>query len=208
MDIYQHDESFREKGFSIIAGIDEAGRGPLAGPVVAAAVILPCDLRIKGLRDSKKVPEKERASLFMQILSFSVDIGIGIVGHEEIDRTNILKATKLAMQKAFNELSTKPDMIIIDAISLPSISIKQFSPIKADSKSASVAAASIVAKYTRDTIMIRYHDIYPQYNFRKHKGYGTEEHMNLIKLHGPCPIHRKTFRRVKDVKLPFPENKL
>jgi len=208
MDIYQHDESFREKGFSIIAGIDEAGRGPLAGPVVAAAVILPCDLRIKGLRDSKKVPEKERASLFMQILSFSVDIGIGIVGHEEIDRTNILKATKLAMQKAFNELSTKPDMIIIDAISLPSISIKQFSPIKADSKSASVAAASIVAKYTRDTIMIRYHDIYPQYNFRKHKGYGTEEHMNLIKLHGPCPIHRKTFRRVKDVKLPFPENML
>jgi ribonuclease HII len=203
MDIYQHDESFREKGFSIIAGIDEAGRGPLAGPVVAAAVILPGDLRIEGLRDSKKVPEKERASLFMKILSFSLDIGIGIVDHEEIDRTNILKATKLAMQKAFNELSTKPDMIIIDALSLSSVSIKQISPIKADSKSASVAAASIVAKYTRDTIMLRYHVAYPEYNFRKHKGYSTEEHMNLIKLHGPCPIHRKTFRKVKDVKLPF-----
>lgn len=203
MDIYQHDESFREKGFSIIAGIDEAGRGPLAGPVVAAAVILPGDLRIKGLRDSKKVPEKERASLYMQILSFSIDIGIGIVDHEEIDKINILQATKLAMQKALNELRTKPDMLIIDALSLPSVSIEQFSPIKADSKSASVAAASIVAKHTRDTIMLKYHDTYPEYNFKKHKGYSTAEHMDLIKLHGPCPIHRKTFRKVKDVKLPF-----
>ena len=203
MDIYQHDESFRTEGYNIIAGIDEAGRGPLAGPVVAAAVILPFDLKIKGLRDSKKVPEKERTSLFMKILSFSIDIGIGIVEHEEIDNINILQATKLAMQKALNELSTKPDIIIIDAVSLPSVRIKQFSPIKADSKSAAVAAASIVAKYTRDTIMIRYHEAYPEYNFKKHKGYSTEEHMNLIKLHGPCPIHRKSFRKVKDVKLPF-----
>ncbi|OGW27149.1 MAG: ribonuclease HII [Nitrospirae bacterium GWC2_42_7] len=201
--MYQHDESFREKGFIKIAGIDEAGRGPLAGPVVAAAVILPRDLRIEGLRDSKKVPEKERASLFMQILSFSIDIGIGIVEHEEIDKINILQATKLAMQKALNELKTKPDMLIIDALSLPSVNIEQFSPIKADSKSASVAAASIVAKHTRDTIMLKYHDTYPEYNFKKHKGYSTEEHMNLIKLHGPCPIHRMTFRKVKDVKLPF-----
>ena len=208
MDIYQHDASFRKKGFRTIAGMDEAGRGPIAGPVVAAAVILPKDLRIEGLRDSKKVPEKERATLFMKVLAHSIDIGIGIVDHKEIDRINILQATKLAMEKAFRELTTVPDMLIIDALSLPSVSIEQFSPFKADSKSACVAAASIVAKYTRDMIMLRYHDKYPLYNFNKHKGYCTADHMNMVKLHGPCPIHRMSFRKVKDIELPFPENKL
>lgn len=203
MDIYQHDDSFRQKGFRIIAGIDEAGRGPLAGPVVASAAILPEDLKIDGLRDSKKIPERERASLFWEILSLSKEIGIGIVEHKEIDRINILKATILAMQKALGDLSIQPDMVIIDAVTLPSVSIKQFSPIKADSKSASVAAASIIAKYVRDTIMLRYHDIYPLYNFKKHKGYGTKEHINMIRLYGPCPIHRKTFKRVMSVELPF-----
>ena len=203
MDIYQHDKAFRETGFKIIAGIDEAGRGPLAGPVVAAAVILPADLKIAGLRDSKKVPEKERASLFWDIVLSSFDIGVGIVEHDEIDRINILQATRLAMGKAVTALGITPDALIIDAVALPSVSIKQFPIIKADSKSASVAAASLIAKYTRDMIMLRYHSLYPEYNFSKHKGYCTEEHLRLLNLHGPCSIHRKSFRKVMDLELPF-----
>jgi ribonuclease HII len=203
MDIYQHDESFRQKGFRIIAGIDEAGRGPLAGPVVAAAVILPKNLKIEGLRDSKKVSEKKRLSLFWDILSLSVDLGVGVVEHEEIDKINILKASKLAMQKALQNLKIVPAMLIIDAVTLPNVPIKQISPFKAESKSASVAAASIIAKNIRDSIMLRYHDIYPLYNFKKHKGYCTEEHIKMIRLHGPCPIHRKTFKKVMSVELPY-----
>ncbi len=203
MDIYQHDESFRNKGFNIIAGIDEAGRGPIAGPVVAAAVVFPPDLKIEGLRDSKIVPEKERAALFWEILCLAKDIGVGIVGHEEIDRSNILKATKLAMKNAVSDLSIQPDMLIIDAVKLPSVPVKQISLIKAESKSASVAAASIVAKYVRDEMMMRYHDLYPIYNFKQHKGYCTEEHLNMIRIHGLCPIHRKTFKKVVDPELPF-----
>ena len=203
MDIYQHDDSFRGKGFEFIAGIDEAGRGPIAGPVVAAAAILPPDLRIKGLRDSKKVPEHERTHLFWDVLSCSLDIGIGIVEHDEIDRINILQATRLAMKKAVNDLRSTPDALIIDAVTLPSVKIKQFSIIKADSKSASVAAASIIAKYVRDMIMLHYHALYPEYNFKKHKGYCTEEHIHLINLHGPCSIHRKSFKKVMDLTLPF-----
>jgi ribonuclease HII len=203
MDIYQHDEAFRERGFKFIAGIDEAGRGPLAGPVVAAAVILPEYIRITGLRDSKKVPEQERASLFWDIRSSSLDIGVGIVEHDEIDRINILQATRLAMKKAVADLRITPEALIIDAVSLPSVSIKQFSIIKADSKSASVAAASLIAKYTRDMIMLRYHSLYPEYNFSKHKGYCTAEHLRLLNLYGPCSIHRKSFRKVMDLELPF-----
>ena len=203
MDIYQHDEAFRERGYKFIAGIDEAGRGPIAGPVVAAAVILPEDIKIAGLRDSKKVPEKERESLFWDILSSSLDIGIGIIEHDEIDRINILQATRLAMKNAVADLRITPEALIIDAVTLPSVSIKQFSIIKADSKSASVAAASLIAKYTRDMIMLRYHSLYPEYNFRKHKGYCTEEHLRLLNLYGPCNIHRKSFRKVMDLELPF-----
>ncbi len=203
MDTYQHDDSFREKGFPFIAGIDEAGRGPVAGPVVAAAAILPPDLRIKGLRDSKKVPEHERTHLFWDVLSSSLDIGIGIVEHDEIDRINILQATRLAMKKAVDDLRSTPDALIIDAVTLPSVKIKQFSIIKADSKSASVAAASIIAKYVRDMIMQHYHALYPEYNFKKHKGYCTEEHIHLINLHGPCSIHRKSFKKVMELSLPF-----
>jgi len=203
MDIYQHDEAFRKEGFQFIAGIDEAGRGPLAGPVVASAVILPEDLKIDGLRDSKKVPEQERTSLFWDILLSSLDIGVGIVEHNDIDRINILQATRLAMKNAIADLRIVPDAIIIDAVTLPSVSIKQFSIIKADSKSASVAAASLIAKFVRDTIMLRYHSLYPEYNFRKHKGYCTEEHLRLLSMHGPCSIHRKSFRKVMDLELPF-----
>jgi ribonuclease HII len=203
MDIYQYDESLREKGFLRIAGIDEAGRGPLAGPVVAAAVVLKESARIKGLRDSKKVPEKEREYLFPEIQSFASDIGVGIVGPEDIDRLNILRATKLAMQRALENLSAQPDILIIDALALPAIPIKQLSPIKAESVSASVAAASIIAKVTRDRIMLDYHRRYPNYDFEKHKGYSTIKHLEMLQLYGPCPIYRKSFFRVMTLELPF-----
>lgn len=203
MDIYQYDESLRKKGFSRIAGIDEAGRGTLAGPVVAAAVVLQEGIKIAGLRDSKKVPEKEREILFYKIQGSSTDIGIGIVGHEEIDKLNIIRATRLSMQLAVKDLSKPPDILIIDAVSLPSIPIKQLSPIKGESISASVAAASIIAKFVRDKIMIDYHRQYPKYNFKKHKGYSTTEHLEMLRLYGPCPIHRKTFHGVMSLELPF-----
>jgi ribonuclease HII len=203
MDIYRHDEDLRNNGFQRIAGIDEAGRGPLAGPVVAAAVVLRGNTRIKGLRDSKKVPEKERESLFIEIQDTALDIGIGIVNHEDIDRINILRASKLAMKLAIENLSTQPDFLVIDAVSLPSVPIKQLFPIKGESVSASVAAASIIAKVTRDRLMLEYHNQYPQYNFNKHKGYSTKEHMELIQLYGPCPIHRKSFCKVMTLELPF-----
>lgn len=203
MDIYQYDESLRQEGLRNIAGIDEAGRGPIAGPVVAAAVILPGSVKIAGLRDSKKVPEKERGSLFWDVLSLATHIGVGIVENLEIDRLNILNATKLAMRKAVDDLSIVPDLLIIDAVALPSVPVRQISVIKAESKSASVAAASIVAKFVRDAIMLRYHAIYPEYNFKKHKGYGTAEHLEMVKKFGPCDIHRKTFERVMTLELPF-----
>jgi len=203
MDIYRHDEDLRNNGFQRIAGIDEAGRGPLAGPVVAAAVVLRGNTRIKGLRDSKKVPEKERESLFIEIQDMALDIGIGIVNHKDIDRINILRASKLAMKLAIENLSELPDFLVIDAVSLPSVPIKQLFPIKGESVSASVAAASIIAKVTRDRLMLEYHIQYPQYNFNKHKGYSTKEHMELIQLYGPCPIHRKSFCKVMTLELPF-----
>ncbi len=201
--LYQYDESLRGKGFLRIAGIDEAGRGPLAGPVVAAAVVFSNGIRIKGLRDSKKVPEKERKFLYEEIIRFSVDMGVGMVGHEEIDRMNILRATRLAMQCAVGNLSKPPDLLVIDAVSLPSIRIKQFSIIKGESVSASIAAASIVAKYERDKIMLEYHHQFPHYNFDKNKGYSTKDHLDMIRIYGPCPIHRKSFQRVMTLELPF-----
>lgn len=203
MDFYQYDETLRKKGFKIIAGIDEAGRGPLAGPVVAASVILKEDIKIDGLRDSKKVSPKDREILYSKIKKTSLDIGIGIVDNEDIDRLNILKATRLAMQLAVNNLSILPNLLIIDALSLPLIKIKQISPIKGESVSASVAAASIIAKVVRDRIMLDYHKQYPCYNFEKHKGYSTKEHIEMIQMYGPCPIHRKSFCRVKLLELPF-----
>jgi ribonuclease HII len=203
MDIYRYDQSLRRQGYPQVAGIDEAGRGPLAGPVVAAAVILKEGITIAGLRDSKRVPEDERTSLFFAIQDASVDIGIGIVGPEDIDRLNILRATRQSMHIAVEKLSIKPDMLIIDALSLPSVLIRQISPIKAEDVSASVAAASIIAKYTRDKIMLDYHHEYPMYNFQKHKGYSTKEHMEMLQRYGPCPIHRKSFFRVMSLELPF-----
>jgi ribonuclease HII len=201
MDLYRYDASWRKKGFAVIAGIDEAGRGPIAGPVVAAAAVLPPSLRIKDLRDSKKVPEKEREILFYEVLYGAIAIGVGIVEHDKIDESDILQATKAAMQLAVQDLHLTPHLLIIDAVTLPSLSTEQISPIRAESKSASVAAASIVAKYVRDTIMVRYDEIYPLYNFKKHKGYCTREHLEMISRYGICSIHRKSYRKVMTMNL-------
>ena len=203
MDIYRYDESFRKGGYRHIAGIDEAGRGPLAGPVVASAVVLPSGKRIDRLRDSKKVPEKERDSLFMDVLCCCDDVGVGVVDSETIDHINILNATKLAMKRAVEDLSGSADLLLIDALRLPSVEIRQISLIRGESRSASIAAASIVAKVVRDGIMRHFDEVYPGYGFGRHKGYSTREHMEKIVSCGPCPIHRKSFEKVLSLGLPF-----
>lgn len=204
MDIYRYDESFRQRGFKTIAGIDEAGRGPLAGPVVASAVVLPPMVKINGLRDSKKVAgEQNRESLFFDILDCCLDVSVGIVEADEIDRTNILRAAQRAMGKAASGLCEKPDLLLIDAVRLPLVDIEQVTPVKGESKSASIAAASIVAKVVRDRIMVDYHKLYPEYGFEKNKGYGTKDHIDKIAQYGPCEIHRKSFEKVMSLMLPL-----
>jgi ribonuclease HII len=200
--LYEFDESIRKDGSKLIAGIDEAGRGPLAGPVVAAAVILPSGLWIDGIKDSKKILEKQRNLLFYKIILHAEDIGLGIVDSSEIDRLNILNATKMAMKKALLDLRLKPDIILIDALKIES-DIKQMALIKGESKSASIAAASIIAKVVRDGIIMKYHFQYPEYGFDKHKGYATRLHLEMIRKYGPCAIHRKSFKKVMDLMLPF-----
>jgi len=204
MDVYRHDQSFRDEGYQRIAGIDEAGRGPLAGPVVAAAVVFSPETKIGGVRDSKKVPEKEREALFWEIFCACLDVGVGVVEAETIDRVNILKATRLAMKTAVEGLSVRPDLLLIDALTLKTVDIKQVSLIKGDGRSAAIGAASIIAKVTRDRIMEQYDALYPEYGFSRHKGYPTQEHIRSIALHGPCPIHRKSFEHVMSLTLPFP----
>ena len=200
--IFLHDEQIRQE-HSVMAGLDEAGRGPLAGPVVAAAVILPSGLVIDGLKDSKKTTEKSRKKLFWEIAKNAVGVGVGIVHADVIDRINILQSTKLAMKTALEDLGTRPVILYIDAVKLPEVDIRQCSIFKGESISASIAAASIIAKVVRDEMMFDYHEMYPLYNFRGHKGYSTKEHMDAVNKYGPCPIHRKSFRRVKDIRLPF-----
>ncbi len=202
MDPYAFDASAVKGKFAVVAGIDEAGRGPLAGPVVAAAVILDRKKKIKGIRDSKKVPEAEREELYELIMSSS-RVGVGIVGADEIDRINILNATKKAMCNAVADLGEVPELLLIDALSLPNIKTEQMSIIKGDAKSASIAAASIIAKVTRDRIMMEYHQTYPCYGFDNHKGYATKKHLESIAKHGPCPIHRRSFAPVMSLTLPF-----
>jgi ribonuclease HII len=203
MDIYRFDERFREEGAERIAGIDEAGRGPIAGPVVAAAVVLPSGSRIDGLRDSKKVPEEERKSLFFEVLYTAADIGVGVSDVALIDRVNILEATKLAMRHAVNDLSVEPDLLLIDAVRVHSLRIRQENPTKGDAKSASIAAASIIAKVVRDGLMEYYHGIYPEYGFDRHKGYGTRAHLDVVRTYGPCPLHRRSYKGVMTLTLPF-----
>jgi ribonuclease HII len=202
MDPYEFDESAANGAFSIIAGVDEAGRGPLAGPVVAAAVILDRSIKISGVRDSKKIPQAEREELYAIILSLG-RVGIGIANAEKIDRINILNATKKAMYDAVAELGVLPELLLIDALTIPNIQTRQMPIIKGDDKSASIGAASIMAKVTRDRIMMEYHAVYPCYGFNRHKGYATREHIECLRKYGPCPIHRKSFYPVMSLALPF-----
>lgn len=176
-----------------ICGIDEAGRGPLAGPVVAGAVVLPKDCEILFLNDSKKLSEKRREELFLEIKEKAVAWGVGIVGPDVIDEINILQATYEAMRRAVGSLGLVPDILLNDAVTIPGIEIMQVPIIKGDAKSVSIAAASILAKVTRDHMMAEYDTLFPEYGFAKHKGYGTAVHIGAIKEFGPCPIHRRTF---------------
>ncbi len=178
-----------------ICGIDEAGRGPLAGPVVAGAVILPKDCQILYLNDSKKLSEKRREELFGEIIAKAVAWGVGTVPPQRIDEINILQATYEAMRQAIGRLSVTPQVLLNDAVTIPRVDILQVPIIKGDAKSVSIAAASIVAKVTRDHMMIEYDSLYPEYGFAKHKGYGTAAHNRALKEYGPCPIHRRTFIR-------------
>lgn len=176
-----------------ICGIDEAGRGPLAGPVVAAAAVLPKDCRIFYLNDSKKLSEKKRDLLFDEIKEKAVAYGIGIVSPQVIDEINILQATYEAMRQAISQLNVIPEILLNDAVTIPGVDIMQVPIVKGDAKSVSIAAASILAKVTRDRMMMEYDQIYPEYGFAKHKGYGTAAHIAALKEYGPCPIHRRTF---------------
>jgi len=180
----------------IPAGVDEAGRGPLAGPVVAAAVVLPDDCKIDGLDDSKKLSHSKRERILEEIKLIAISYAVGIVEPDEIDRINILRAALLAMEISVKQLTTKPDYLLIDGNQKTSLLLMQETIVKGDSKSCSIAAASILAKVTRDSIMEEYHSIYPEYNFKGHKGYPTKEHYQALRKYGPCPIHRKTFRGV------------
>lgn len=179
--------------FSYICGIDEAGRGPLAGPVVAAAVILPKDCEILYVNDSKKLSEKKRSLLYEEITEKALSYSVGIVSPEEIDSINILQATYKAMRTALEKLSITPDILLNDAVTIPGVSIEQVPIIKGDAKSITIAAASIIAKVTRDKMMQEYDTIYSLYGFAGHKGYGTPRHINAIKQYGPSPIHRHSF---------------
>ena len=193
-ELKKQEDELRKRGFNKICGIDEAGRGPLAGPVVVASVIMPADSMIEGVNDSKKVSEKKREKLYDQILEEAISYGVGIVGQDEIDEINILNATKKGLTMSLKELTVKPDLIIVDALThIDTMGIPYESIIKGDAKCYSISAASIIAKVTRDRIMREWDKIYPEYGFEKHKGYGTSAHIEAIKKYGLCPIHRKSF---------------
>ena len=188
------EEKLHEKNIEYIAGIDEAGRGPLAGPVVVGVVIMPKDSMIEGVNDSKKVSEKKREKLYDEITSETIAWGVGIVDQNEIDEINILNATKKAVTMAISSLKVKPDLILVDALTnIDTCGIPYKSIIKGDAKEYSIAAASIIAKVTRDRIMRQWDEVFPEYGFKGHKGYGTKKHIEAIKEYGPCMLHRKTF---------------
>ena len=186
-----------DEGHQVIAGTDEVGRGPLAGPVISAAVVLPKDCDILGLNDSKQLSEAKRDQLFDEINEKAVAIGIGVVDQSEIDAINIYQASKKAMMLAIEELVVQPDFLLVDAMTLPT-QIKQQSLIKGDARSISIAAASIIAKVTRDRLMKEYSVVYPYYGFERNAGYGTKEHLHALQTHGITPIHRLTFAPVKN----------
>lgn len=191
---YEYENAAKSGGFKLVCGVDEAGRGPLAGPVCAAAVILPEDAVIEGLNDSKKLSEKKREALYDVIKEKAIAFCVAYGTLEEIETLNILQATFLAMNRAIDGLAVKPDFALIDGNRVPKdIKIPCKTVIKGDGKSMSVAAASVLAKVTRDRLMFEYDKKYPEYDFKKHKGYGTKEHTELIKKYGPCEIHRMSF---------------
>lgn len=198
LDTLKFEKTAYDNGFTFIAGIDEAGRGPLAGPVMAAAVILPAGLMIIGVDDSKKLNPDKREKLYEIIMAQAMSVGIGVVSPAEIDRVNILQATRRAMLTAVQQLSPQPDYLLIDGISVIDSTIPQKTIKKGDSLSISIAAASIIAKVTRDRLMIEMDTTYPGYGFAGHKGYGSAAHLDAIRRLGPSPIHRMTFGGVKE----------
>lgn len=192
-EISKYETELYQKGKMYIAGIDEVGRGPLAGPVMTCAVILPKDCNVLGINDSKKLSANQRENICIQLKKIAIDMSISLVEADEIDRINILQSVYKSMKQSLNNLSTKPDIVLVDAISIPDIDIEQLSIVKGDAKSISIAASSIIAKVTRDKLMNDYSKKYPQYGFDRNKGYGTKEHIDAIKKYGLCPIHRRTF---------------
>ncbi|MCF6094342.1 ribonuclease HII [Microaerobacter geothermalis] len=203
--MWEYEKILWNQGIRLIAGVDEAGRGPLAGPVVASAVILPPGFDPREIKDSKQLSERKRKELAVYIQENALAIGLGIVGVEYIDEHNILQATYEAMRRAVLSLEVKPEHCLVDGVKIPELRtsqmkmIDQTTIIKGDSLSFSIAAASIMAKTTRDQIMIEYASLYPQYGFDQHKGYGTSDHLRLIHKYGPSPIHRKSFKPIKEL---------
>ena len=193
---YRYEGHAWRSGLARVAGLDEAGRGPLAGPVVAAAVVIDPARRIRGLADSKLLAPERRAELFDVIQTRALAVGVAVVEHDTIDRVNILEATRLAMRGALTRLAVLPELVITDAVALPGLSCPQRNLIDGDFRCATVAAASIIAKVTRDRIMLEADAQFPQYGFARHKGYGTAEHLAALDRLGPCPIHRRTFSGV------------
>lgn len=193
---YRYEAQAWRAGVTRVAGLDEAGRGPLAGPVVAAAVILDPGRRVRGLADSKLLTAERREELFVVISERAVAIGVGIVDHVTIDRVNILQATKLAMAEAIKSLTLAPELVITDFVSVPALACPQRNIVDGDARCATVAAASIIAKVTRDRLMIEADKEFPEYGFARHKGYGTPDHLAALDRHGACPIHRRSFSGV------------
>ncbi|MBQ7603166.1 MAG: ribonuclease HII [Clostridia bacterium] len=193
--MFDYENKFLGKGYKFIAGVDEAGRGPLAGPVVVASVVMPLDEQniIDGVNDSKKLSPKKRDMLYDQIIAKAKAYSVSIIDHKTIDRINILEATKQGMCQCINNLSVSPDIVLVDAVKGLDVNFETLPIIHGDALSYSIACASIIAKVTRDRLMLEYDKQYPQYNFAKHKGYGTTEHIKLLKEFGKCPIHRDSF---------------
>jgi ribonuclease HII len=200
----EHENALRARGFSLVAGIDEAGRGPLAGPVVAAAVVLPGDYHHDVLRDSKQLTSIQREHLYEELLTRTdVHWAVAIVTHHEVDKLNILRATHKAMRAATSQLTAAPDHVLIDGLPVRPFPIKQTALVGGDGLSFSIAAASVVAKVTRDRLMLDFDREFPEYGFAQHKGYGTALHLERLRQHGPCPIHRRSFLPVQQLTLSF-----
>lgn len=196
VDLLEYEKKYYDLGYEYIAGTDEAGRGPLCGPVVAAAVILPKNYNLPGLTDSKKLTEKKREAFYPIIMNDAISVGVSIIDNNEIDEINILEASRKAMREAISKLNVKPDFILTDAMDIKCPN--HLAIIKGDAKSLSIAAASVVAKVTRDHIMDEYDKKYPQYEFKKHKGYPTKSHLEKIEMYGILDIYRKTYRPVRE----------